>query len=354
MKKNKLNPDRKERKLTQLLNTHNEFMTFSSYYLWFLIDTCHFIIDDIKEIYVFDKHRAFNTFVTEFMTKRQLAKLNKDDAMDLFYKICLNGSYGFDIINEEHYTKSRLLDKSKTFIQQLAPNFVSTKKLNEDTYQVQLLPKYYGCNTSIVQGFFTLDNAKFWYLNFIYNFVYKCLDMSRIHFIEGDTDSMYWAVSGNLDESYQQGFKYVIKDEKFYNDNIYKFAPSSFYSTNHNNPTFNTTFERVQFDKKLCGLEIEKHCECMIALAPKMYTCFNSNKTVGVKSKGVNGRQNKLDKEDFKTVYENKNIKKGYNTNLQLHGGIMSKIKVNKNILTAAHTKYKVSSDFSTCLPLYL
>jgi hypothetical protein len=26
----------------------------------------------------------------------------------------------------------------------------------------------------------------------------KCLDMSKIHFVEGDTDSMYWAVAGKI------------------------------------------------------------------------------------------------------------------------------------------------------------
>jgi hypothetical protein len=44
---------------------------------------------------------------------------------------------------------------------------------------------------------FTLDNAKFWYLKFVYDFLYKCLDMTKVHFVEGDIDSMYMAVAGN-------------------------------------------------------------------------------------------------------------------------------------------------------------
>jgi hypothetical protein len=47
-----------------------QYMTFSSYYLWFLIDDCHFIIDDIKQLITFNKHIKFNTFVNEFMNKR--------------------------------------------------------------------------------------------------------------------------------------------------------------------------------------------------------------------------------------------------------------------------------------------
>jgi hypothetical protein len=75
---------------------------------------------------------------------------------------------------------------------------------------------------------------------------------------------MYFAVAGNMNEDNSQGFKYVIKDEKFYNDNIYEFAPSSFYSTG-DKPTFAFKLEQKQFDKKLLGLEIEKQCDNMIA-----------------------------------------------------------------------------------------
>ena len=49
--------------------------------------------------------------------------------------------------------------------------------------------------------------------------MYKAFDTEKIHFIEGDTDSMYWAISGNPDKDYKQGFDYVIKDRKFYEEN---------------------------------------------------------------------------------------------------------------------------------------
>jgi hypothetical protein len=33
---------------------------------------------------------------------------------------------------------------------------------------------------------------------------------------------------------------------------------------------------------------------------------------------------------------------------------VMTNISVIKNVLTATHTKYRVSKDFSTCTPLFL
>jgi DNA polymerase elongation subunit (family B) len=53
--------------------------------------------------------------------------------------------------------------------------------------------------------------------------------MSKIYFIEGDTDSLYYAISGNTDEDYHQGFKHVIKDEIFYKENVYKWFPNPIF-----------------------------------------------------------------------------------------------------------------------------
>jgi hypothetical protein len=96
----------------------------------------------------------------------------------------------------------------------------------------------------------------------------------------------------------------------------------------------------------------------MTALASKLYTTFNINtkklSPVSIHAKGVKIKQNRLASEDFQNVYLGKTIKKGLNINLQLHKGVMSKISVTKNILTAVHTKYRVSEDFSTCTPLFI
>jgi hypothetical protein len=292
MKDNEIPVDRTTRKLTQLTDTHDTFMTFSSYYLWFLIDTCHFIIDDVKEMYVYTKHTGFKTFVERYTRKRQMAKLAGDGAADEFYKMCLNGAYGYDIMNEENFTKTEFCSREKTFLRHLSPYHSATRKINSSTYQVQMFPRTYHCNTCIVEGFFTLDNAKFWYLNFIYNFMFKCLDMTKIHVVELDTDSIYLAVSGSPEDGIKQGFKHVIKDHKFYNKNVYKYLPSKFYSSDNSNPTFTSELDQMIFDKKLMGAAIEKQCESMVALAPKTYICFNSKEeTVKVSCKGYSDKE---------------------------------------------------------------
>jgi hypothetical protein len=244
MKSHNIPVDQTERKLTQLLDTNNEFMSFSSYYLWCSIDRCHFIIDDIKSIIIFEKHKAFEPFVTEFKKKRVDGILKGNKGLDTFYSIfCLNGSYGYDIMNESNFPRSKLLDKDQTFTAQMSVRFRATRKLSDEMYQIQVVPKSYSCKTCIQEGYFTLDNAKFWYLNFYYNLMQNYLNMRRIQFVEGDTDSAYFSIAGNPNESNTQAFRYVIKDEEFYNKHIYDWVPNFFYTSDKSNPSFESKLD---------------------------------------------------------------------------------------------------------------
>jgi hypothetical protein len=242
-----------------------------------------------------------------------------------------------------------LCNTHQTLNNHLKPNFINTIKFNNDVYQCELARKTFGYNTHIQCGFFTLDNAKYWVLNFYYNFMEKCLDNRRFHYVEGDTDSLYFAISGKVNEGIIQGFKHIITDEKFYNENVFKWLPSDFYTSDNSNPTFETAIEKMGFDKKLLGYAIEKQSQHMIALAPKMYTAFNDDSTVSLKLKGVSIKQTNLNSYHYLHVLEEKCSIKSEQRNLRMYRNIMTKINVNKTALSAFHNKYVVLDDFSTC-----
>ncbi|KAA6397768.1 MAG: hypothetical protein EZS28_006705 [Streblomastix strix] len=46
-------------------------------------------------------------------------------------------------------------------------------------------------------------------------------DMNKMHYICEDTDSITWAISGNpnAEEGYRQKIKYIIMDQKFFEEN---------------------------------------------------------------------------------------------------------------------------------------
>ena len=165
--------------------------------------------------------------------------------------------------------------------------------------------------------------------------MYKCLDMDRIHYVEGDTDSAYWAVAGNPNEDYTQQFKYVIRDQSFYDAHVYEWFPD---------PS-----KDIYDEKKILGLAIEKQGENCIALAPKCYTIWNNDGTTkSLKLKGVSLKKNRIVSADYKTALEN--TIQGKNINLQLKNHTMSKVTVHKNALTATHTKVVVLPN-QACAP---
>jgi hypothetical protein len=173
--------------------------------------------------------------------------------------------------------------------------------------------------------------------------MYKAIDMDRVHFIEGDTDSGYWAVSGNGNP----GFQDVILDEEFYMANVGKFMSSSFYGVNKH---FETELEKMEFDKRLGGLAVEKESRNMICLSSKLYCIWDDKKETG-KAKGVSEH---FKHTQYLEVLDNKKIINGSNHTLRVNEGQMSHIHTNKRALTSIYVKYRVSSDGSFCSPLFL
>ena len=149
------------------------------------------MIDDIKTLLNFSKNTCFNHFATEFMNNRQEAELSDEKWKSLFSKISLNGLYEYDAMNTKNYCKTSIVDKNKAESLAMKQTFRNMTEIGDDVYQVFSKNKYYHCGTCLHEAFFTLDNAKYCYLVFIYDFMAKCLDPERFHFIEGGNDSVY-------------------------------------------------------------------------------------------------------------------------------------------------------------------
>jgi hypothetical protein len=346
-----INVNEKSRKLTQLLNTYgigiNEtgYMTFTNYYLWYLIDRFGFVIEDVKELTTFTAHTGFRDFTETFMKRRIEAIKNRNEGKDKYCKMQLNSSYGKDGMNESKYSKNVLMTKTEALLKQISPGHISTKQITEDYYSIQLDTKSFHMKTPLQCAVWTLDNAKYWYLKLIYDFMFKAFDTDKIHFVEGDTDSSYWAISGNPNENCHQGFKYVIKDQKFYNDNVYRWFP---------NPNIEDKSLRKADEKKLLGVSVEKEGRKMFAIAPKCYFIETDRNNVS-KLKGVSEGLNRYKESDFKEVLTENKVQKGINlgfymkrVNNDFH---MTRLQVYKDAITGKHDKMYCYTNHS-CAPL--
>ncbi|KAA6371919.1 MAG: hypothetical protein EZS28_032554 [Streblomastix strix] len=168
--------------------------------------------------------------------------------------------------------------------------------------------------------------------------MHKAFDMDKMHFVEGDTDSAYWAVRGSADAGYQQQFNYVIKDKSFYDDN-----------TKYYFPTIEGEPKAALLDeKKILGLAIENEGTEMIALAPKNYYIKVGEKEK-IKLKDVNQKTTKISKQNIVDNINSGTITKAINMRLGQKNYIMSKIATEKNGITGIHTKMVVLKDQSCC-----
>ncbi|KAA6381657.1 MAG: hypothetical protein EZS28_022816 [Streblomastix strix] len=187
--------------------------------------------------------------------------------------------------------------------------------------------------------------------------MYKCFDMDRLHFIEGDTDSAYWAVSGKdfsesttincQDQSlagsfesfgYKQQFKHVIKDQQFYNENAKYFFP--------------TIEEELLDEKKILRLAIQRQRTEMIALAPKNYYIKVDDK-IKIKLKGINQSTNKITKTQIVENIIEGTISKCINMRLGQKSYQMSKLAIEQNDTTGCRTKAIVLTNQSCCLFIF-
>jgi hypothetical protein len=267
LKAHHLPRDKKENKLTQLLSTHGQFMSFGMYELWGLIDDCHFIIDDIETVIRFTKHCRIGPFVNHFFQKRVAATTKGENAL---CKNLLNSSYGSDGQNNEKFNDIKFMTEKKANKATCSNRFKSMSKITHDLYLVEREQLTARCPKPLQSSYATLSNAKYWYISFVYKFMYRCLDRERFHFVAGDTDSYFWAVAGDASRGPEQHFEAIVKDREFYDTNYELWFPAK---------------------KTLLTLEYE-HCGYdAIALAPKNYW-INDRVKPEVKLKGVSTRGN--------------------------------------------------------------
>jgi hypothetical protein len=129
------------------------------------------------------------------MEERMKAIEEKNDGYGTFCKNILNAAYGKDGMNKSKYSKVIIMDQKKAFFSQCFPEFKGSRAISNNRYIVEKNYKIYSVNTAIQETVFTLNNAKFWYIKFVYDFIYRCIDLYKINFIESYTDSLYFVIS---------------------------------------------------------------------------------------------------------------------------------------------------------------
>jgi hypothetical protein len=227
-----------------------------------------------------------------------------------------------------------MVNKDEAFKYIKKHNFTGLRELSENAYFTSYKPKTYHCNTCLHCAYFTLDNSKYWLLNYLYNHIYKLYDESKIMVIYCDTDCLTFAIAGNPNKGIKQGFSEIIINKELFEREKYLFLP---------NPELG-----VKDEKKLLGFATENIGDEMIALAPKNYALHRMvkgkwNWKLGMK--GCDKKRNKnINEESFKECLNGK-IVFAENCGFHLRGNLNSgcyklqKDIVNKIALSGIYTK---------------
>lgn len=108
---NNIHTPKLETKLAYSLDTCGEFMLFTSYFLWFLLDL-GLVIIGIKCMVTWTANCAFRLFVTDQMQKHIDILCDKTEGNEKFNKISLNRGYGYDGMNTEKFPKIKVCDEN--------------------------------------------------------------------------------------------------------------------------------------------------------------------------------------------------------------------------------------------------
>jgi hypothetical protein len=174
---------------------------------------------------------------------------------------------------------------------------------------------------------------------FYYEFLNKCIDMNKIHAIEGDTDSLYFAVAGDPTKDYHQGFRNVVKNKGYYHKHFYEWFPDPWLGKEN--------------EKKLGGVAVENEGDFLIAIAPKNYTIgvMGNEGKAKKKMKGCSEkRNNHITVESYFENIDDKKSVNAQNCSFGIKNEQLVKHTTDKLAISGIHTKLIVLEN-ECCAP---
>lgn len=261
------------------------------------------------------------------------------------------------ITNKEKHKNIRYHTDSRKASLAIASNsFTSLDEIYEDFYEVESEKKSILLDIPVVLGFFILQYAKLKMIAFYYDCIDHYMNRKDFEYCEMDTDSAYMALS--------KPFKQCVKPslrEKFWQEYhtwfprqacSYHFQSFLDHMLNNKDWTMMECCKKEnKFDQRTPGLFKEEFCGSgIICLNSKTYFCWGE-KEEKCRSKGLNRKQNKLTKDQFISVLQNKSPVQGCNTGFLKKNHQLFTYKQARNGLTYLYAKRHVLPDGVSTLP---
>ena len=245
------------------------------------------IITDVFEIIEFGKMACFQEFGEQITAARRMGDMDPSlEIIAMLHKLIGNSGYGGTLIDQLKFLKIKYIKGFKEACHKV--NDVRFKKLTElqdDLFEAELNHSAITVNTPIQIGNMILQYSKLRLLQFYYDWLDIYIDRKSFELVETDTDSLYFALSGESLED-------VIKPE----------LRQSYLQTVSGSLVCNDNFsgdEKTWFPRKCCQkhskhdnrtpglMKVEFHGNEIVALCSKTYAA-SSNNCIKYSMKGVN------------------------------------------------------------------
>ena len=319
------------------------------------------VVDHVYQVIEHEPKPCFQNFGDSVSAARRAGDADPDKAIIAdTMKLLGNSAYGKTVTNVDRHRDIKYCTEVGTSALINNKRFRQLDVVTDDAYEITSSKARVTYDLPHHIGFFVYQYAKLRMLQFYYDFVARYVDRSLFQYCEMDTDSAYIALAGeSIDDLV------TPEHRKHYFKHRSEWLPAECFDE-HKEEYVNTRLAgrswtatescciaRKAFDKRTPGLfKVEWRGNGFIGLCSKTYYCFGASDKCT--TKGLNKRQNDIDKDAFLNVLTSRRSGSGFNRGFRVHNSSMMTYVQERAALTYFCPKRKVLADGLSTAPLDL
>ena len=321
------------------------------------------VVDRVYQVVDYEPNPCFQRFGESVSAARRAGDADPEKAIiEDTMKLLGNSGYGKTVTNVDRHRDIKYCTEVGTSSHINNKRFRQLDVVTEDAYEVtsNKARVTYDLPGPLHIGFFVYQYAKLRMLQFYYDFIDRYVERPLYQYCEMDTDSAYIALAGDsIDDlvSAEHREHYFKHRSEWLPAECCDEHKEEYVNTRLAERTWTATepccIARKAFDKRTPGLfKIEWCGDGFIGLCSKTYYCFGS--TDKCTTKGLNKRQNTIDKDAFLSVLTNRRSGSGVNRGFRVRDSSVMTYIQERAALTYFYPKRKVLEDGLTTAPLDL
>ena len=319
------------------------------------------VVDHVYQIIEYEPKPCFQNFGDSVSAARRAGDADPDKSIIAdTMKLLGNSAYGKTVTNVDRHRDIKYCTEVGTSSHINNKRFRQLDVVTEDAYEVTSNKVRVTYDLPLHIGFFVYQYAKLRMLQFYYDFIDRYVDRSLFQYCEMDTDSAYIALAGDTIDDLV-----TSEHREHYFRNRSQWLPAECCDDHEEEyvcariagrswtASESCCIARKAFDKRTPGLfKVEWRGNGFTGLCSKTYYCFGASDKCT--TKGLNKRQNTIDKDAFLSVLTNQRSGSGVNRGFRVRDSSVMTYIQERAALTYFYPKRKVLEDGLTTAPLDL